>query len=472
MKVIDPDTISFDPASFVDPTGRVFTWQGGIYRAVLKGRAPFIRRLLEEVIEPDPVLSELFVETETTDLRLEGYELVLKHRRVPYQTYCTEWPAAMLKDAALMTLRIARALARHNLVLQDAHPYNIFFDGARPYFIDLGSVVQAHDDHLWRAYNHFCAFFLHPLYLASAKLAGVIRPMLMDTIRGIPGRACAKMLPVSYMLRHPRTFTRLVLPTLLTRISQALGMDESVRSASTRLAARTDLAGARTRFYEALERDVGRISLPEQPSHWSGYYRGDLASTSADDLLPKDDALRRIFQELEPKSVLDLGCNVGRYSTMAAREGATVIACDTDETCVSHLYHDALRNGDNILPLVMDAVNPTPAFGWCARQYPAATDRLQVEMVLALALVHHMAIHQMQSFERIVGVLAAFSTRWLVVEFVGREDHQARQMLAHTSRDYGWYELDGFVDVLRATFKKVTKLEPALGARSLFLCER
>lgn len=472
MKVIDPNTIAIDPTSFVDPTGRVFTWQGGIYRAVVMERAPFICRLLEEVIEPDPVLRDAFVETELTDLQLEGYELVLKHRRVPYQTYCTEWPAAMLKDAALLTLRIARGLVRHNLVLQDAHPYNVFFDGTRPCFIDLGSVVQAHEDHLWRAYDQFCAFFLHPLYLASAKLAGVTRPMLMDTIRGIPGEVCAKMLPVSYMVRHPRTFTRLVLPSWLTRISRAWGMDESIRSASTRLAGRTDLAGARARFFKALEREVGRISLPEQPSHWSGYYRGSDASTSAEDLSPKDDALRRIFQDLRPKSLLDLGCNVGRYALMAAREGTVVIACDTDESCVNHLYCTARRGGESVLPLVMNAVNPTPAFGWCARQYPAATERLQAEMVLALALVHHMAIHQMQSFERIVGALAAFTTRWLVVEFVGREDPHARQMLAHTSRDYGWYKLDAFVDVLEATFKKVTKLEPTLGPRTLFLCER
>lgn len=472
MTLIDPKEITVDPTSFVDPTGRVFSWRGEIYRAIGKDRAPFIVHLLEEVIGRDPALSEAFVETEITDLKLDSYELVLRHRRIPFRTYCTEWPSAMLKEAALLTLQIARRLAQHNMVLQDAHPYNVFFDGTRPYFIDLGSVVPAYSDHIWRAYDQFCSFFLNPIYLSSAGLAEVARTLLMDPINGVPGSVCSRALPFGYMCRHPRTFSRLVLPSWLGKATQRMGLDESVRSVSTKMAARTDLARARARFLRGLEREVDRIKLPEKKTHWSGYYRGEEASKSMEDLSSKDAAIRSVLREARPETLLDLGCNVGRYALMAAEEGIKVIASDTDEDCVGRLYREAKSSGLDIIPLVMSAIQPTPAFGWNAQQYPAATERLRADMVLALALVHHLAIHQMQNFERIVGSLEAFTDRWLVVEFVSREDPQASQMLSHTSRDYGWYELDAFIDVLEATFNKVTKCAPYSTTRTLFLCER
>ena len=117
----------------------------------------------------------LLVETEITPLKLDGYGMVLKHKKVPTLTYCMEWPATMLKEAALLTLDLAIELTDKNLALQDAYPWNVYFDGTKPEFIDLGSIVEADRKFIWIAYDQFCRFFLYPLYMYAAGREKIAR---------------------------------------------------------------------------------------------------------------------------------------------------------------------------------------------------------------------------------------------------------------------------------------------------------
>jgi SAM-dependent methyltransferase len=189
------------------------------------------------------------------------------------------------------------------------------------------------------------------------------------------------------------------------------------------------------------------------------------------DLSVKDETIRRVLEAARPETVFDVGCNVGRYAIMAAAEGARVVACDKDETCIAQLYHQSRDRGLDILPLVIDVANPTPAFGWSGKQYPSAIDRFRVDMVIASALVHHLAIHQYHDFERIVGTLKPFTKRWLLVEFVAPDDPKARTMLERSLRDFSWYDLKSFMETLQGHFSKVEALEPYSESRTLLLCE-
>ncbi|MCB7128084.1 MAG: class I SAM-dependent methyltransferase [Candidatus Brocadiales bacterium] len=471
MKSIDPKDISIDPASYVDPSGRVFKWEGSTYRAIALDRSHFFTHLVSEVIHRCPELRRAFVETEITDLTLDGYGLILKHRTISFPSYCVEWPPPILKEAALHTLRIASLLAQHGLMLQDAHPWNIFFEGPKPRFIDLGSVVPASEGLLWPAYDQFCHFFLYPLYLSAAGLSEVARSLLYDYINGISGELCRTLLPTSYKLRHPRTFSRLILPQVLTQLSRRWGFEDRIRSWSTSLGAGSDLAGTRQRFFEALLKEVEGIQLPRRSTEWSAYYTGPASSASTSDLTAKDETIRRVLQATRPETIFDMGCNVGRYAVLAATVGSRVVACDRDVTCVSLLYQQSRERNLDILPLVIDVANPTPAFGWCGRQYPSALDRFQVDMVFASALVHHLAIRQYHDFARIIGTLKAFTKRWLLVEFVGQDDPKARIMIARSLRDFSWYDLKSFMKALEQHFKKVKILESYSESRTLLLCE-
>ena len=210
---------------------------------------------------------------------------------------------------------------------------------------------------------------------------------------------------------------------------------------------------------------------PYRPTAWSDYYQGSASSASMPDLSAKDETIRRVLEATQPDTVFDVGCNVGRYAVMAATEGARVVACDKDETCIAQLYHQSQDQGLDILPLVIDVANPTPAFGWGGRQYSSAIDRFRVDMVFASALVHHLIIHQYHDFERVVGTLKPFTKRWLLVEFVAPDDPKSRTMLERSLRDFSWYDLKSFMETLQRHFNKVEALEPYSESRTLLLCE-
>jgi SAM-dependent methyltransferase len=183
----------------------------------------------------------------------------------------------------------------------------------------------------------------------------------------------------------------------------------------------------------------------------------------------KQQTIRKILSELKPESVLDIGSGDGYYAKLAAALGSKAIALDIDETCISHLYAEVRAKLLPILPLVMDFTKPTPARGLANHWAIAATERLQCDLVLALAVVDHIVLKQRLNFDQIVEGLAQFSNRWAVVEFIPREDPTISKLW--TER-VSWYTLDHFIAALRKRFTKVTAMPSDPEPRVLLLCEK
>jgi len=158
--------IRFHPHSFFEPGIRLFQWNGQLYRGISSERASFFKELFETGIIKTLTERRLLVDSELTPLAVDGYEMVVHHRRIPFPSYPNEWCAAMLKDGALTIIDLAIELAHHGLALGDAHPWNLLFDieSGKPIFVDLGSIVSI-ADFTWSAYDEFCRFCLHPLIL-------------------------------------------------------------------------------------------------------------------------------------------------------------------------------------------------------------------------------------------------------------------------------------------------------------------
>src|SRR5262249_39629335 len=95
-------------------------------------------------------------------------------------------------------------------------------------------------------------------------------------------------------------------------------------------------------------------------STWSDYMTGH-NNYSAEQF----DAKQRFVQEAlaahKPRTVLDVGCNTGHFSAMAAREGARVVALDYDPVVLGQVWRDARKAQLNILPLMVNLTRPTPA---------------------------------------------------------------------------------------------------------------
>jgi hypothetical protein len=170
--------------------------------------------------------------------------------------------------------------------------------------------------------------------------------------------------------------------------------------------------------------------------------------------------------------VLDLACDLGWYARLAALEGAEVVAAESDETCVNRLHRQLRNEGGHVLPLVLDVNDPSPGYGVENHWFPPATERLQADLVIALAVTHHMVLSTLRlRFDQVVKGLASFTRRSLLVEFVPL-DCAGSEYNRNTRPDcLTWYDLDHFVLALRGKFRSVVVLPSPPRSRVIILCE-
>ena len=463
------DQVRFHPQSYADPSGRVFWWEGDLYRAIGDQRSAFYRDLFSRGIAEDLIQRKLLVHSELTNLELDGYGLVLRHRTIPFVSYCFEWCAEMLRAAAVLVLTLERELRAHGLTLQDAHPWNVLFDGPTPVWVDIGSIVPASNNPNWSAYEEFCAYFTRPLNVMAAGHERIARLMLRDERNGIQKSEAATILNSAAVPKlitseaREKRFASIIAPiwqrTIFwknaNRFPSIGTSEEKTNNPATTLEATFD--------------ELERIRLPLRETEWSNYDSDFPEFNSTVDWSPKHHSLIKILLETKPKTILDVGCNRGWYSQLGARTGAHVVSFDTDEPSVTKLFRDASTHQLPILPLLMDFTSPSPGLGPGNEATGPAVKRLHCDMVMALALVHHLVFKQLMRFEQIVQGLSFFADRWLVVEFIAKEDRYVQEWW--TSR-FDWYSLDRFTSVLRTQYREITRFPSNEEHRWVLLCKK
>jgi SAM-dependent methyltransferase len=470
---LEADQVVFHPFSYGDWSGRVFTWEGGLYRAISRERAPFYEHLLSEGILHDLMRRQLIVDTEIADLELDGYALVLKHRTVPFASRCYEWCGEMLKAAALSVLELERGLLRCGLTLQDAHPYNILFAGPMPVWVDLGSLVPAYRGEPWHAYEEFLAYYTRPLKIMAAGHADIARCLLRCLLRkedsGIQERDVEAITGTAFagMIRTAKTKAKAVaskaVPSMLrpfaSRAIRSIPRSQPFRGSKD----------PNSSIDNAIQ-EIQSIRLVQPATKWSDCYGTDFPDfATTTDWTKKHRSVAQILSAKKPGSVLDIGSNRGWYSQLAARNGAQVVSVDFDEPSVTKLFFDAVKGKLPILPLVADFRSLNPMLAWAAAPGMAYVDRLRCDMVLALALVHHLVFDQHLNFDLITRGLSAFARKGLIVEFIGPEDRYVRERL---SDRFSWYNVENFSTALRRDFREVKKFPSNEEHRWVLLCER
>lgn len=431
---------------------RLFEWQGGLYRAIRPRSAGLFERLLNEGILDSLAAKGLLIKSEVVPLRLDGYGTVLKHPRIPFLTYPFEWPRSALKEAALRYIRLNLELLNYGLILIDSHPWNFVFDGAHPIFVDLGSIVPLAEVDPRGSIREFKGYFIYPLRLMARGQARAARCLLSDLSSSITEREAVALGD----WRAKFDF-----------VGKLFRMGRRLRRSYYK---RTGRKNATPAEFAALWREAGRevaaIDLKPRASQWSDYYKEP--SPIDQPTSPKEQAMTAILSRLKPRTVLDLGCNTGWYSQLAAHLGARVIACDADEMCVDRLYLEVKGKKAAITTAHLNVRTPSPSYGWSGTLFPSAMQRLKAECVLALALVHHLVFSLLADFEIVVDALCRFTSRSLVVEFIGRNDEHVSKWWTES---YDWYTLENFLSLLRHRFEKVGVVPSSCEARVLIVCE-
>ena len=457
-----------DPGSFRDRGSRVYTANGRILRALDTQALADWRALRASPLLAELLGEGLLVATTETDDRAapigtlhDGVAGVLEHGVIPFVSYPYEWPFGMLRDAALLQLELLRRALEGGLTLKDASPYNVQWRGAKPVFVDIGSFEPVRPGEPWAAYLQFCMLFLYPLLLQAWKDVP-FQPLLRGRLSGIPPQDCRNMLSIRDLLRRG-ALTHVALHARLERSYEHRDADLGRELARAGFNENLILANVK-----GLERIISGLRWRRSRSAWSRYEA--TTTYSADDAVRKERFVVAATMSQRPRLVWDLGCNEGRHARIAARYADYVVAMDSDAFVVDRLYAQLAGEGHStILPLTVDLVDASPGLGWLGRERRPLLERGRPDLVLCLALVHHMSISGNVPVADIVDWLADLGAR-LVIEFPTPDDPMVSRLLGRKGPTaHPDYTLDSFERSLRTRFDVESSEMLAAGTRVLYL---
>lgn len=450
------------PSSFRDPAGAVFKLSGVLYRGIRASGLPRYEALMASGLYAELVGAGLLVPHEEVALAPGGtgdFVRVIRPEEIPFVSYPYEWSFSQLQDAARVTLEIERRAVARGLTLIDASAYNIQFLRGRPVLIDTLSLGRAVEGAPWPAYGQYCRHFLAPLALMAHRDVR-LGQLLRVHLDGVPLDLAAALLPAGAK-RRPGLFLHLHLHAK----SQKRYEGRTSRAAAGRVGRRALLG-----LLDSLDGTTRRLRWRAGGTEWADYYRDtNYTPAGAED---KRRAVAEFIAEARPRTVWDLGANDGTFSRVAAAGGALTVAFDVDPACVEKNYLRVRADNDpSLLPLLMDLANPSPAAGWDNAERMALSERGPADAVLALALVHHLAIGNNVPLDMIAGAFARLGRR-LLVEFVPKSDSQVARLLVTREDVFDRYTREEFERAFTGPFEIVRRVPLADSERALYVMSR
>lgn len=457
--------MSADPASFRDPSGRVYDVGGRILRAV----APSAREGFEAAWN-NPALKRLVAEGYVVDAVAVGDAppdapadaTIVEHARLPFVSYPYEWSFSLMKRAALHHLDLQIALLLGGVALSDATAYNVQFVGVRPIFIDALSFRPYTDGEYWTGHRQFCEQFLNPLLL-RALIGAPHNDWFRGSLEGVPTPTLARLIPPA------KRFSVNVLAHVLAPAgAQERGAREKAKSAVSRPLPKSSYLGIlrQLRDWIAKLRPLGADNTV-----WRDY--ADNNSYASDEARAKERVIAEFAQKLAPKQLWDLGCNTGHYSEVALSNGArAVIGFDADFGALEAAFARADTTNLNFLPLYQDAANPSPSQGWAGVERKSLADRCaSADATIALAFVHHLAIGRNIPLDRFVDWLVGLAPTG-VVEFTPKTDPMVERLLEFRRDIFPDYTVENFAALIEKRARLVSSETVTAAGRRLFVFDR
>lgn len=454
-----------DPGSYRDPGSRVFHVDGGVYRALDRRASADWQHLAATRFFPREVAAGRIVATEPAPgmgAEIPGdWADVLRHDRVPVVSYPYEWTFSMLRDAALLQLDLLQAALAEDMILKDATPFNIQWRGARPVFIDIGSFERLEKGDVWVGYRQFLRQFLYPLML-TARVGVPFQPWLRGRPDGLTAEQLRRMMGTRDLLRKGGVL-HVALQARAERRYQ--DRERDVRSELKAAGFSKELIEANVR---GLRRIIERLDWTPDEAGWSSY------GTGCEHVAVQREAKAAFVAEYaatHPAAVVwDIGANDGHFSKLAAPHAGYVLALDTDEAVLDGLYRSLASDGPaNVLPLIQDVSDPSPGIGWRGAERPPLSARSDPDLVLCLAVIHHLVIARNVPLPTVLDWLADLSAR-VILEFVPPTDAMVVRMTANKRPHeiHRGYDEDSLRHHLAARFVIDREEELPGGGRRLF----
>jgi 2-polyprenyl-3-methyl-5-hydroxy-6-metoxy-1,4-benzoquinol methylase len=379
---------------------------------------------------------------------------VLRTDILPFVSYPYEWSFSQFKQAALLTLKINQLALEYNMILKDASMFNVQFIGCTPVFIDLASFEIYEQDTPWKGYYQFCKHFYGPLFLAAKK--NILLPKLLQYfLDGIPLKEVVSLCSWNHFL-NSGAFLHLYL--------HATGEGKIVDGSIEKKVAKKQLST----IFAHLESAITNLTIKQKQTVWDDYNQNNNYEIQSQQHKVK--IIKSFLDQIEGDKALDIGANDGLYSQLLVDKGMYTLVVDIDELAIDRAFTTNYKNS-KFHPLQMNLVNPTPAIGWNNIERKSFWDRCQVDVIQALAIVHHLVITHDISFEAIAKKLAQH-THYLIIEFVAPEDSQAKILLQNKPHHKVGYTQINFEKSFKNYFKLIDNKKIIGAKRELLFFEK
>ena len=457
-----PKTNGNMTSSFRDPSGFIFSQNGAIFRQINLVYKDNYNHLINSGLYQVLVENNLLIphkEVDTAYARSDKAYKIIKPELISFISYPYEWCFSQLKDAALATLKIQKKSLDFGMSLKDCSAYNIQFRKGKPIFIDTLSFEKYREEQPWVAYRQFCQHFLAPLALMSyrdIRLSQLFRVY----IDGVPLDLANTLLLFRTRLRFS-LFSHIHLHAK----SQKYFADKTANTSGHKMS----LLSFRG-LISSLESAIRKLKWEPKGTQWVKYYED--TNYSRDALHHKEKIVAEFLDTIDPRSAWDLGANVGMFSRIASDKGIQTISFDVDPACVEKNYIECVGNGEtNIIPLLLDLSNPSPNIGWQNQERMSIFDRGPVDTVLALALIHHLAISNNLPIDEIAEFLNRICTS-LIIEFVPKSDSQVQKLLSTREDIFPDYSQQDFEHQFSKYFTIMSSVRIMNSERILYLMQR
>jgi hypothetical protein len=233
------------------------------------------------------------------------------------------------------------------------------------------------------------------------------------------------------------------------------------------------------RFIKRLSDFIEGLKKYELKTRWNGYQNDEWEwSPDPDKWSQKMHNVTEMMEGIYPETVVDLAGNMGWYGSYRHEKLKYAVIMDYDYNCLDYLWQKIQTlKIENVLPAYMSVCAPTldyyrdDAISSLAIEpwRKSAIERFKAELVIALAIVHHLAFAQQLTFSEIVGQFALFSSKYLIVEFIEQSDQYITDFL---KEGFEWYTKENFVRELEKRFR-ILESRPSTPheTRTLYLCE-
>ncbi len=448
-------------ASFRDPSGTVFKKNNQYFRQI-----NLIYKKDYDFLQSSGLFAELvgkkyLVDHKEIDNKNSGPKSykIIKPEQISFISYPYEWCFSQLKDAALLTLEIQSTAMKFGMSLKDASAYNIQFVNSKPILIDTLSFEKYRESKPWIAYRQFCQHFLAPLALMTCVdlRFGTLSQIYLD---GLPLDLTAKLLPVK-----ARFSLGLGSHIFLHAKSQLSHAADGERIAKVKIG-KNQLLG----IIDSLKSTVGGLKLPKQLTTWGDYYNKTNYSSAG--LKTKEEIIDSWITKIQPETLWDAGANDSHFGRLGSKKKIQTVASDIDPIAVEHAYLRAKSDADEfLLPLILDLTNPSPAIGWENRERDSFWVRAKFDLTLCLAFIHHLAITNNLPLNKIAELFAN-QTKYLIIEFVPKNDSNTKRLLANRQDIFPDYNQKMF-ELIFSQYFKIKKTSAIAGSkRTLYLMER